>query len=745
MHSIRFFRPRKLIAALARVSLVIISMGAAQAATAAVAYIQGNSAVPQTPQWTVSATYTAAQTAGNLNVVAIGWYNTTAHVLSVTDTAGNIYKLAVGPTTQSQAGTQAIYYAPIVAGSAANNNRVVVSFDAAAPFPDLRIAEYSGVAATNPVDTVAASAGSGTTTSSGSLTTANANDLLIGANYVTSHTTGPGSGYTARTITYPDGSILEDRIVTAAGSYSATAPISTGAWIMQLVALRAAGSTTPPPSSPVAFVQRNYAVPQSPQTAVSATFSGAQTAGNLNVVVVGWNDSTATLRSVTDTRGNVYKLAVGPTVNAGNATQAIYYTFNSTSSAANSNTVTATFDSPAAYVDLRIAEYSGISASSPVDVVATGSGSGSTTSTNAVTTTGANDLFLAANTVATSTTGSGTGYTTRVITFPDGDLLEDRIVTAVGSYSATAPLSSPGAWVMQMVAFRGGSAVGSGPPDTQPPSAPGSLASTARSSSQIDLGWSASTDNVGVTRYLVERCQGAGCSSFAQIATATGTAYTNTGLSASTSYSYRVRAQDAAGNLSGYSNVASATTQTGVVTNTPPTISGTPPTSVLAGSAYMFHPTAADADGDPLTFSVSNLPSWATFSTSTGQLSGTPGAADVGNYANIVISVSDGSATVSLPAFTIVVTQIATGSATLSWTPPTQNTDGSALVDLAGYRIHYGTSAGALTQVIQLANPGVSSYVLGNLSSGTYYFAVTAYSSSGAESARSGVGSKVVP
>ena len=82
-------------------------------------------------------------------------------------------------------------------------------------------------------------------------------------------------------------------------------------------------------------------------------------------------------------------------------------------------------------------------------------------------------------------------------------------------------------------------------------------------SSAINLSWTASTDNVGVTGYRVERCQGAGCSSFAQVGTPTGTTFADSGLLASTSYSYRVRATDAAGNLSGYSNVASATTAAG--------------------------------------------------------------------------------------------------------------------------------------------------------------------------------------
>jgi chitodextrinase len=96
--------------------------------------------------------------------------------------------------------------------------------------------------------------------------------------------------------------------------------------------------------------------------------------------------------------------------------------------------------------------------------------------------------------------------------------------------------------------------------DTTPPTAPSNLTATAASSSQINLAWTASTDNVGVTGYRVERCQSAGCNNFAQIAAPTATTFNDTGLTASTSYSYRVRATDAADNLSAYSNVASATT-----------------------------------------------------------------------------------------------------------------------------------------------------------------------------------------
>src|SRR5262245_45998188 len=94
----------------------------------------------------------------------------------------------------------------------------------------------------------------------------------------------------------------------------------------------------------IAFVQVNAAVPQSSETQVSATYSLAQTAGNLNVVVVGWNDASASVTSVTDSRGNVYTRAVGPTVIAGVATQSIYYSAGIVAAGAGGNTVTAQFN-----------------------------------------------------------------------------------------------------------------------------------------------------------------------------------------------------------------------------------------------------------------------------------------------------------------------------------------------------------------------------------------------------------------
>ena len=179
--------------------------------------------------------------------------------------------------------------------------------------------------------------------------------------------------------------------------------------------------------------------------------------------------------------------------------------------------------------------------------------------------------------------------------------------------------------------------------------------------------------------------------------------------------------------------------------NPPPTISGTPAASVNAGSAYSFTPTASDPNHNTLAFSIANMPSWAAFNTQTGTLSGTPQAGDVGSYPNISIRVSDGTFTVSLASFSITVTQSASGSATLSWVAPTQNTDGSALTNLAGYHIYYGASPGNLNQSVLLANAGLTTYVLGNLASGTWYFEVDDYTTSGVESAISNMVSKAIP
>ena len=117
------------------------------------------------------------------------------------------------------------------------------------------------------------------------------------------------------------------------------------------------------------------------QTSVKVIYPQAQTAGDLNLVVVGWNDTSATVQSVTDGVGNSYVLAAGP-VKGTALTQSIYYAKNIL---AGSNTVTVTFSQAAVFADVRILEYKGLSTTAPLDVTAGASG---TSGNNAVVSSG---------------------------------------------------------------------------------------------------------------------------------------------------------------------------------------------------------------------------------------------------------------------------------------------------------------------------------------------------------------------
>ena len=191
-------------------------------------------------------------------------------------------------------------------------------------------------------------------------------------------------------------------------------------------------------------------------------------------------------------------------------------------------------------------------------------------------------------------------------------------------------------------------------------------------------------------------------------------------------------------------SLPSFTIQVVAPANRAPTISGTPPLSINVLAPYSFQPSATDADGNTLTFSIQNRPAWASFSTSTGLLSGTPAVTDIATFSNIIISVSDGTASVSLPSFNLSVLQAATGSALISWTAPTTNTDGSTLSNLASYRVLYGRASTSLDQVTPVSNPGVTSFTVENLATGTWYFAVVAVNSAGSESDLSNVAMKTV-
>jgi hypothetical protein len=207
-------------------------------------------------------------------------------------------------------------------------------------------------------------------------------------------------------------------------------------------------STTGPAPT---FVQQAFATPQAPQSSVVATYPAAQTAGDTNIVAIGWNDTTASIASVSDGAGNVYHPAIA-TFRGNGLSQAIYYAASIASASAGGNQVTVTFNQPATFVDLRVTEYSGLRASAPFDAGKSASGSGTSASTASLAVSSANELLFAAGMTSATFTAPGSGFTTEVITSPDGDLIEDAIAPSPGGYPATATLTS-GTWLLQLAAF----------------------------------------------------------------------------------------------------------------------------------------------------------------------------------------------------------------------------------------------------------------------------------------------------
>ena len=581
--------------------------------------------------------YTSAQTAGNTNILAIGWNNTTSTITSVTDTAGNTYQLAV-PTARGTGLSQAIYYAKNIKAAAAGTNTVTVTFNTATPYVDIRATEYSGLATTNPFDVGTSASGTSATATTGTVTTT-APGLIFGAGMTTGGFSTAGTGFTTRIITNPDADIAQDRTVTTAGAYTATAPLSgSAAWLMQIATFKAAtatgGDTTPPtvaitepPSgtvsgtfavsanandnvgvagvqflldnnplvaedtsapystilntitlangthtltarardaagnattsapvtitvnnvdtsppavtitaptgtvsgtitvtanatdnaavagvqfridnnpitaedttapysatlntttltngthnltaiardingntttsapvtitvaniaaAPPAYVQVNSAVPQTNQSTVTVRYNNAQTAGNTNIIAIGWNNTTSTITAVTDTAGNTYQLAA-PTARGTGISQAIYYAPNIKAAPAATNTVTVTFNTATPYVDIRATEYSGLATTNPFDVGTSATGTSATATTGTVTTTAPGLIFSAGMTTGGFST-AGTGFTARLITNPDADIAQDRTVTTAGAYTATANLSGSAAWLMQIATFK---------------------------------------------------------------------------------------------------------------------------------------------------------------------------------------------------------------------------------------------------------------------------------------------------
>lgn len=164
-----------------------------------------------------------------------------------------------------------------------------------------------------------------------------------------------------------------------------------------------------------------------------------------------------------------------------------------------------------------------------------------------------------------------------------------------------------------------------------------------------------------------------------------------------------------------------------------PIITGLPFVSVTPNEELVFRPTAWDPDDDPLQFSILNEPDWIQFDELSGTLNGSPGGGDSGTYPNVLIGASDGISTSYLD-MTIEVVGDITHTVTLEWYPPILNTDDTPLMDLAGYRIRYGPDPENHSHEIDIPNPGITSYVIREVVSGTNFFVLSAYNAAGVES-----------
>ena len=398
------------------------------------------------------------------------------------------------------------------------------------------------------------------------------------------------------------------------------------------------------------LVQATAAASPGSASVFSVSFPANTVAGDL--ILVGFDfDTNATVSSITDSQGNALTEVGSQLTSPGGARSRVYFAKNIPGGA---ETVTINLSASSSWLEVYLTEYGGLDPTSPIDAQAGASGAAGLVSSGPATTTVAGDI-LYGYCVADWTCNAGSGFTARSTL--NNNLIEDGAAGNTGTYAAMGFANN--GWTMQLVALKPASSL-----DTSPPSVPPNLAATPTSSSQINLAWGASTDNVGVTGYLVERCQGAGCTTFAQIASVSGTSttFSDVGLTANTSYSYRLRAADAAGNLSSYSNVISASTAAAVA---PPVITSVTTASGTVGSAFAYQITATNA---PTGYGATGLPAGLTVNTGTGVISGTPTSAGT---SPVILSASNaggtGTATltVTMVASAPVITSVATASGTV--------------------------------------------------------------------------------
>lgn len=506
---------------------------ARSASAATPAYKQG-AEVKINSGGTISKAFSSANVSGNLIVAYVIWSNTTATV-NVSDSR-NTYT-AAGPIVKFDGNKQSaqVFYAKNIG---AGSNTVTATFSATlSGYSLLYIHEFSGLDKTNPLDVNTANFGTASPASTGNLTTTNANDLLFAAGAAVNNLSAIGPSFTAAR-TY-DGNRTAYKNVTTAGNYTASASVS-GNWEMSLVAFKADAGTpadTTAPSVPNSLIA----------TAVSekqVNLSWAPSTDNVGVTGYkvfrnGTQVSTATTTAYSDTNLaplTSYSYTVSAFDAAGNS---------SVQSSSASATTLADTTAP----------------STPTNLTATAV---SMSQIN-LSWTAANDNIgvtgykVLQNGVEIATATSTTYQNTGLVASTTYNYVV-RATDAAGNVSSDSNQAT---------------ATTQATPDTTPPSAPANLTATPVSSSQINLSWTASPE-ADTAGYRVFR-------NGVSVTTTAGTNYSDTGLTANTTYNYTVAAYDAVPNQSAQSGTVPATTQP-VLDTTPAVRSNGAPTGILPSS-----------------------------------------------------------------------------------------------------------------------------------------------------------------